>query len=183
MRFLSYHLTPPEGVYFYELEGEAISSTSRPQICVMAKELHRRHGVPLPGDPFESIMAFMCRTLPPGYCTGTAPAPDGPRFTANEVKRRTEKLFGLPAADPVRIRERLLVCAGCPCNRKTTCPSCTGMLDWVIRNMASRSRIPADDFVYVCSASGVFASALATVDDPGGVPDGTPDTCWRRRHG
>lgn len=179
MRFLSYHLTPPEGVFFYELEGEALSSTSKPQICVMVKELHRRKGIPIPGDPFEHIMAFMCKTLPPGYCTGEAPTGVA-NMTVGEVKRNTERLFKLPTAEPVQIRERLLTCVGCPCNTKTSCPSCSGLLDWALKNMGARARMPADDFAYVCSAARVFVSAIVTVEDPGEIPEESPATCWRR---
>jgi len=176
MRFNSYNAYPPGGMYFFELNGEYVQSQSKPDICQRVKRLYERAGLPVPFDPFEVVMSHMCPTMPPGMCNGET----APGVSVSQVKENTRKLFGQKPAQPVVIRERLHVCLGCKENSKSSCPSCSGLLDWVLDGVGSRTRIPADNFAYVCRPAAVFVSAVVSVESPGPVPEGCPENCWRR---
>lgn len=178
MRFKHYSDYPPGGVYFYELDGKSVESSSRPEICLLVKALHRDAGLPVPWNPFERVMAHMCKSMPPGFCDGLL-AGSASMVRLDEVKTNTRKLFGVRPAPPVVVRERLHVCLSCPENTKSACPSCSGLLDWVLKGMGSRTRIPADDFAFVCRPARTFVSALVSAEDPGQPPDNCPEGCWR----
>ena len=177
MRFNSVTAYPPGGMYFYELEGRHVQSTSQPEISVMVKNLYRSLGRTPPFDPFALVMDHMCKSMPPGMCDGGAPAVASVNVAA--VKANTRALFGKRPASPVVIRERLCVCLACKKNNRATCPSCSGLLPWILEGMGNRTRIPADDFAFVCEPALVFVSALATVEEPGPAPEGCPPGCWR----
>lgn len=179
-RFKSYNSEPPGGVYFYSLNGEFIQAKSRPAIGIMVKRLHIKHGLPAPPNPFELVMAHMCPSMPAGMCAGETDVRTG--LSVTKVKENTRALFGRPVAHPVLIRERLYTCLSCPQNNRSSCPSCSGLMAWVLDGMGNRSAIPADSFAYVCAAHAAFVSALVTVDELGGdIPETCPPACWRRR--
>lgn len=171
---------PPGGVFHYQLGADFVSAPSRLQICSKVKALHLKHGVPCPPDPWEMIMDHMCRKLPSGYCT--EPVENGVKmYTVADIKENTKKLFGRMVADPAAIRDRLQTCVGCPMNKRSLCPTCTGLLPWILSG-SRRAKISADDFVSVCAADAVFISALASVETQGDVaPTACPETCWRRK--
>jgi len=176
MRFQSRHATPPGGVYFFALDGDFVESRSSATICLLVKDLYRKQGRQPPFDPLSVVMTHMCKSMPDGFCT----EPTGMTgANVSTIKERTRALFRLPIAEPVVIRERLHVCLACPENSRSVCPACSGLLDWVLSHMSSRTRIPADEFAYVCGPAQVFVSALVTAEDPGPPPDGCPETCWR----
>lgn len=175
MRFNSVNAYPPGGLYFFEYEGEHVQSTSRPQIESMVKALFEKHGKEAPFAPFDLVMAHMCPSMPSGFCDG-APTP---RIQIAQVKENTRKLFGKKVAPPVVIRERLHVCLGCKENTKTVCPECCGLLDWVLKGLGNRTKLPADNFAFVCRPAQTFVSALVSVESPGEIPEGCPATCWR----
>jgi hypothetical protein len=176
-RFRIQSSVPPCGKFFFEFDGEYVESGNRAELCELARGLYRKRGRVPPVDIFGVVMEHMCRTLPDGFCT----EPSGPPLLdVAKVKSNTAAMFGSRIANPVVVRERLHVCMACPMNDRASCPSCSGLLEWALAGMGGRTRIPADDFVYVCRPALAFASALATVDNPGPAPDGCPDSCWRR---
>lgn len=180
MRFRHLTSTPPGGVYFYEVDGHYVEARTSADICLLVKDLHASLGRPVPFDPMSLVMAHMCPSMPPGFCDGPGGV-ETSLMRVGEVKARTAELFGRTPAPPVVVRERLHACLSCSENERASCPSCSGLLDWVLKGVGNRTRIPADDFAFVCRPSRVFVSALASVDDPGPPPEGAPDSCWRKR--
>jgi hypothetical protein len=180
MRFVTYNTMPPGGVFFFQLGADYVSAPSRIQICAKVKALHLKHGVPCHPDPWEMIMDHMCQRLPSGYCT--EPVENGVKmYTVADIKANTQKLFGKMVADPASIRDRLSVCVGCKLNKRSLCPTCTGLLPWILSG-SKRAKVSADDFVSVCAADAVFISALVSVEQEGKAPETCSDNCWRR-HG
>jgi hypothetical protein len=176
-RFLSQNSSPPGGVYFFELNGERVQSKSKVEICARVKMLYYGQGYPVPHTPFDVIMDYMCPYMPEGFCSGTGPHKN--MLSISKLQENTRALFGRPVATPVRIRERLQTCIRCRCNSRAECPSCVNLAEWVIEKLNTRSRIPADELVHVCVPAGAMVSALVSIDDPGDIPDGCPERCWR----
>ena len=176
MRFRNYHSDPPGGLYFFAMGDDFVDSTSRSTICDLVRGVYRKQGRVAPFDPFEVVMAHMCPSMPEGFCTGTRSVPS---VDVSVIKENTRSLFGKRVADPVVIQERLHTCLSCKENSRAVCPSCCGLTDWVVKGMKGRSRVPADNFAFVCRPAQAFVSALVTAENPGPTPEGCPENCWR----
>lgn len=177
-RFKSYHAAPPGGKYFFRREGVYVEDKTVPGISLKVKRLFAAAGETPPFNPFELVMDFMAPYMPPEMVDGY----DGPLLTTlsvDELKENTGELFGLPAASPVSIRERLHTCMVCPENDRTLCPACGEFTQWALDGVGSRTRMEADDRVSVCRVSRMFIPALVSVNETGDAPEGSPDTCWR----
>lgn len=179
MRFRHYHSDPPGGVYFFAIGDDYVESRSRAEIKDMAIAVYKKHGKVPPFDVFECVMEYMCPKMPDGFCTGPSTET---AVSVSIIKENTRQLFRKKVADPIVIRERLHTCLSCPENSRAVCPSCCGLTDWVVRNMTGRTRIPADEFAFVCGPAQAFVSALVTAEDPGPAPEGCHKDCWRLKN-
>lgn len=178
-RFSSIHTRPPGGEYFYELDGEAVASRDRFEICRKVRDLHERKGRPLTGDGFQQVMNYMCPRLPDGFCVRPSKVV---RLGIDDVKARTATLFRQRLAMSDDIEARLAACVSCEANtRRGFCVDCSGILQWMYRNFGeSRPPVPADRAAGVCVADRVLAAAGASVAARPLTPGAEyPAGCWR----
>lgn len=179
LRFQSVNASPPGGCYSYGVGDDVVESSTRSGICQKARELRRKHGLPVAGDCFQYVMEYMCPRLPSGFCT----QPSQVRYLrAEDVKANTARLFGAALAARDDIASRMQVCVECPKHtRNGFCVDCTGLLDWIYRGFNGRRlAIPHDRALGVCMCDDVLAAAGASVLKRPLAPGVSyPERCWR----
>mgnify|MGYP000851320229 FL=1 len=173
-------MTPPGGLYEYELDGVLVQDRSRFGIAAKVRNLRASKGLQTVGDGFEYAMDWMCPRLPDGVCNepSTVKAPD-----IRAIKENTTLLFGSRLAPSDVAERRLEICIRCPAHtRRGVCVDCTGLIDWVRKGMPGRGTLPADQASGACLCDNVLSAAGASAASrPLTAGAEYPEGCWRTK--
>lgn len=174
--------TPPGGVFFYvapggeRVEGRHFSEIER-RVAALLEKYHDPRSVE------RAVAEYMCPRISGAdwFCQGpvvASPSVRPPQALSNSLPycRRSMVPFDV-------IERRMQVCLSCPKHVREWCPSCTGHLARLDREMRGRRPHLAEDRPSgVCSCAKAYEYALASVEYAPGEPiwEGTPDSCWRK---
>ena len=177
LRFTARNVLPPGGVYWYDLPGVTVRSSSLPSLL---DEVRRRAGAlghTLPDDLVGDVMDKMCRRLPERFCTGEGVRE--PVYTKAHVRTLTAgraRRYG--RVSPATADERADICMGCAANNRSMCPSCSGTTAFA-RDQAGRV-YREYQWLGLCERDGVALGTEVCLDAPPSLED-APDHCWRRK--
>lgn len=194
VKFIHRGSVPPIG-YVYEIVHEGVSYTFQsPSFSALLRQLkqwHMKKGLEWPGDQEMDarVQEFICKYVPPGFCTGGADMPEVPFLSAPMIRDGT-RLFlkkmskGKKAlVPPEEAERRARICANCPKNLHGMCTSCAGnefqdIFQWFIRRGRRTSVDSVLDTCYTCGCLlkakvHVDISVLETLEK-----HSYPENCW-----
>jgi len=178
-RFRVSNVVPPGGKYFYTTPEDGLWFSEPSMVVLMAKLSRYYTDSPyeLPTNLAELVEDYMCAHLPPGFCNGGDVSPTR-LITLTEIKDATTK--AIQATDtrvtPGEAAARARICASCPKNNKSMCPSCVGLVAWAERKVGRRLT-GTSDWMGVCEVDTVAIPAKIHLASEG--CDGYPEHCWK----
>lgn len=181
MEFKVSNVTPPGGRYFYEVPETRtyFEDLSEMRLHDRLRRHYADNRILWPEDMPARIRDYICRRVPPGFCRGDSA--DGPTFkiyTTDSVRSSTRRLTGKQVT-PGAAKSRAEICARCPMNDRTACPTCTGMVAWAQRYVGNKTT-GIDQILGICVADGALIPAKVWFESGSAVTDDVPQTCWRR---
>lgn len=182
LRFKFQGTVPPGGRYLATLRGTDFSHPERHQLKRLLSSFCSQNKFELPDDLDALIEDCTCRRISAAFCEGED---DGkPRqkvVTLKDIReatlRVTQRHPGF--ADPGTALERSVICAKCPNNDRSACPTCTGLVSWGSRSVGNREVTGYSQILGVCAidaclmSAGVFASKAEPIEN-------APANCWRK---
>ncbi|HUU93622.1 MAG TPA: hypothetical protein VM238_20720 [Phycisphaerae bacterium] len=170
---------PPGGRYFFEVPEtrEYFASPSQGRLLQILEQHYGANKLPCPENLWELVVDFMCRRLPAGFCNGGDP--EVKVLTLDAVRERTRAVRrGRPQVDDGVAAKRAQICAACPHNDRTLCPTCVGLVDWALQ-LVGRQRRAEHTWLGVCALDCSAIAAKVYVDGVWCPPTETqPPECW-----
>jgi len=180
LSFANARTIPPGGRYFYEVPETRviISSLTLHDFFDKVRRHYAENGLVAPANLEELAFDFMCRRLPKGFCQGEGPV--SKTMTMSDVKLKTVEMAGTTKrVTPGEARKRAHICANCPLNDRSGCPTCSGVNAWAAR--LGGVPVPGGaTFLGICGADGLVLSAGVAFEDAP-VKAEVPEHCWRRK--
>jgi hypothetical protein len=180
LTFANERTVPPGGRYFYEVPETrvVISSLTKSDFFARIRKHYAENGKVAPDNLEALAVDFMCRRLPRGFCQGDGPVSQR-SMTMSEVKQKTmEVSAGTKRVTPGEANRRAHICANCPMNDRSGCPTCSGLNAWASR--LGGVPVPGGStFLGICKADGVALSAGVALESLP-VKAEVPGNCWRR---
>lgn len=177
---------PPGRRWFYQVPGgRFVESVFGIDDCALrAAAAYRELDLEVPGNLAELIQAFMCESLPDGFCTGR---PSNPSPTWSGVLQATQamvasaKRAGEDGPQLMQVLEsRVLACQSCPRHVLGMCVSCNGLMA-AFEEFRRGRRTSLDRNVRVCGASHGLLPAVVHIGarHVKALPGlRFPDGCW-----
>jgi len=188
MRFRYSNAAPPGGKWFYRLNGLWFESYhGKNDLLDKVRKHYAVNGKEVPANLDEIVCDFICQQLPDGFCEGERegkPDFEAKPLTYFEVVMELEKLFRgrkYRYVDSRTAKDHGTVCYSCPANRLGMCTTCNGLRGTASKFIGGRTVSGLDDYLGVCAAYRVPASALIHVE-PVTFPVNRPATCWTRAY-
>lgn len=168
---------PPIG-YVYEIIHDGASFTfqghSMEQLLRQLKVWYYSKEVEWPGDgEMEArVQEFICKYVPPGFCTGGTDMPKVPFLSTPAIRDGTRLIIkrmvkGKKAlVPPEEAERRARICANCPQNLHGICTSCAGnefqdLFQWFV---SRGRRTTVDSVLDTCYTCGCLLKAKVHVD-------------------
>ena len=137
------NVVPPGGRYFYEVSETKVfmEDFTMNQLLTRLGAHYTQNHLPVPEGLREIVADFMCRRLPTGFCTGDGPPVGVQIYTVADIRERSRRQATLSTGFvlPAEAVERAKICANCPKNDRSICPTCSGMVAWAIRLVGGRT--------------------------------------------
>jgi hypothetical protein len=180
LRFKYKGIVPPGSRYLYAINEHQFSHPERAGLLRQIVTYVVQNGLTMPDDLEAAVEDYTCRQIPAGFCEGDDDGrPRSLALTMADIRGRTVRLItGESLADRGMATERAVVCAKCPNNDRTACPTCTGLVAWGVRLVRGQELPGYSDVLGVCTVdgclmvAGVFAKSTVR-------PDQAPSNCWR----
>ena len=183
MDFRVQNVVPPGGLYFYELPGVPGRLDDYTLDGLLRKVEHRMrdNGIEPPADLKADVKNFMCHRLPAGFCYGD---PDGTPpvklFSMAEIRENTR--LAVTSSEgfvhPGEAKRRATICASCPGNDRSACPTCVGLVAWALRAVGNRDT-GLSQVLGVCDVTGTAIPSLVQLQAISATGE-FPDNCWRK---
>lgn len=182
LKFALLGITPPGNAYFYDVGNLVLIHPTRVGLLQQIDAYYKANGKATPENIVQLIEDHMCRQLPGKFCVGDADGRPRKRVvTLKEIREVTTAFLSREGfADPGVAKDRAVLCATCPRNDRSACPTCTGLVAWGVRQVGGREVPGYGDVLGVCEldaclmSAGIFAKAFENID-------GAPAACWRNK--